>query len=124
MYDDEVYLRKALAYDVLGYMLKENTHNELLTCLDNIKMGKRYLCSSIIEKAVDIKRHNKINLDLLSPTENKIYTLVSDLKTNYDIAEMLSMSIRTVENHRFNICKKLDLHGPNALTKHSLSIKD
>ena len=103
LYDDEVYLRKALAYDVLGYMLKENTHNELITCLDNVTKGKRYLCSSILEKATEIKSNTETNLDLLSTTENKIYTLVSDLKTNADIAEMLSMSIRTVENHRFNI---------------------
>ena len=122
LYDDEVYLRKALAHKVLGYILKENTHSELLKCLDTVKSGKRYLCSSMTEKAFDIEDNTNNILQSLSPTEHRIFTLVADLKTNADIADILSMSVRTVENHRFHICKKLDLQGTNALAKFALSL--
>lgn len=124
LYDDEVYLRKALAYGVLGYILKENTHGEMLKCLDSVRNGKQYLCSSIKEKMFKINGNNKNLLELLSPTEYQVFTLVSDLKQNSEIAEILSMSIRTVENHRFHICKKLDLNGANALAKYALSLND
>lgn len=124
LYDDEVYLRKALAYGVLGYILKENTHGEMLKCLDSVRNGKQYLCSSIKEKMFKINGNNKNSLELLSPTEYQVFTLVSDLKQNSEIAEILSMSIRTVENHRFHICKKLDLNGANALAKYALSLND
>lgn len=117
LYDDEVYIRKALAYGVSGYILKENTNDELLKCLNVISTGKKYLCSSIKEKIV-----NNSELDLLSPTEQQVLSLVADLKTNTEIAKILSVSVRTIENHRFNICKKLNIKGKNALLKYALSI--
>ena len=121
LYDDEVYIRKSIAYGVPGYILKENTHKELLTCLDAVKRGEQYLCSSIREK---ISASNQNKMDLLSPTEQKIFSLVAEMKTNTDIAKLLSMSVRTVENHRFHICKKLNLKGNNALIKYALSLED
>jgi len=121
LYDDEVYIRKALAYGVSGYILKENTHKELLKCLDAVRQGERYLCTSIREK-IAVSDNSK--LKLLSQTERQIFSLVSNLKTNADIANLLSMSPRTVENHRFHICKKLNLHGNNALLKYALSLDD
>lgn len=121
LYDDEVYIRKALAYGVSGYILKDNTYSELLTCLDTVQKGERYLCSSIREK---IAASNKNQLDLLTPTERQVFALVADLKINTDIAKVLSMSVRTVENHRLHICKKLNLKGSNALVKYALSLDD
>lgn len=119
LYDDEVYIRKALAYGVSGYILKENTNDELLKCLNVISTGKKYLCSSIKEKIV-----NNSELNQLSPTEQQVLSLVADLKTNTEIAKILSVSIRTIENHRFNICKKLNIKGKNALLKFALSIDE
>jgi len=121
LYDDEVYIRKALAYGVSGYVLKENTYKELLNCLDAVKRGDQYLCTSIREK---IATSNKGRYDQLSPTEKQIFSLVADLKTNNDIAEILSVSVRTIENHRFNICKKLNLKGSKALIKYALLMDD
>ena len=119
LYDDEVYIRKALAYGVPGYILKENTHKELLQCLDAVKRGEQYLCSSIKDK---ISVGKKSKMDLLSATEQQVFSLVADMKTNNDISDILSMSVRTVENHRFRICKKLNLKGNNALIKYALSL--
>lgn len=119
LYDDEVYIRKALAYGVSGYILKENTNDELLKCLNVISTGKKYLCSSIKEKIV-----NNSELNQLSPTEQQVLSLVADLKTNTEIAKILSVSVRTIENHRFNICKKLNIKGKNALLKFALSIDE
>lgn len=119
LYDNEVYIRKALAYGVSGYILKENTYKELINCLDTARQGGKYLCSSIREK---IASGNKNQLDLLTYTERQVFSLVADLKVNTDIAKMLSMSVRTVENHRLHICKKLNLKGSKALLKYALSL--
>lgn len=121
LYDDEVYLRKALAYGVLGYMLKENTHSELLQCLDSVIKGQQYLCSSIREKISSIVDNDKNTVQKLTTMEYQILMLVADLKKNSEIADILSMSIRTVENHRFHICKKLNLSGTNALAKFAIA---
>jgi len=121
LYDDEVYIRKALAYGVSGYILKENTDEELLKCLDAVNQGERYLCSSIREKIVS---SDNSKLNQLSQTERQIFSLVADLKTNTEIAQILSVSVRTIENHRFNICKKLNIKGKNALLKYALSFDE
>ena len=116
MYDDKVYLEKALEYGALGYILKDNAEEEVISCLNMVAINKPYITPSITQQHqnTDSKRES------LSSTEKKVLMLVSDHKTNAEIAELLSASIRTIENHRAHICKKLDLHGPHALTRYVL----
>ena len=59
-------------------------------------------------------------LHTLTPTERQIVRLIADKKTSKEIADELCISPRTVDNHRNNICRKLDLHGINALLKFAL----
>ena len=60
----------------------------------------------------------------LTPAERKVLQLVAEDKTTKEIAELLFVSERTVESHRSSICAKLDLHGPNALLRYAMTIKD
>src|SRR5262249_26121114 len=59
----------------------------------------------------------------LTPTELRILRLIAESKTSKEIAAELFISPRTVENHRANVCQKLDLHGCNALVKFALEHK-
>jgi DNA-binding NarL/FixJ family response regulator len=62
----------------------------------------------------------KPSLQQLTPTERRILGLIAENKTSKEIAGELFISIRTVENHRANICQKLELHGAHALLKFAL----
>jgi len=118
MYDDETYLRKALEFGALGYILKDNAESELIDCLHTVTAGKHYISPAISHVLAESSfTGKKDRLDQLTPTERKIFFLIADYKTNNDIAELLSISVRTAQNHRANICGKLGLRGHNALIK-------
>lgn len=117
MYDDEIYLRKALEFGALGYLLKDNAESELISCLQSVLVGKRYISPGLSRALTESCTPAENSLDQLTPTERKILLLIAEYKSNHDIAELLCISIRTVEKHRANICLKLDLHGHNALIK-------
>jgi DNA-binding NarL/FixJ family response regulator len=118
MYDDEAYLNKSLEYGAKGYVLKDNAEQEIINCLSMIEQGKHYLSPGVSWHLVNPM---KSCLDKLSPMERKIFLLVSDFKTNKEISTALAVSIRTVENHRAHICKKLELSGPHALNQFATS---
>ena len=120
MYDDEIYLRKALEFGALGYVLKDNAESELIACLQDVLAGKQYISPGVSRKLSESSTSTQLSIDQLTPAERKILLLIADYKTNHDIAELLSISIRTVEKHRDNICLKLDLHGHNALIKYAI----
>lgn len=115
MYDDEAYLKKALEYGAKGYLLKDNAEQEIMNCLTLVGRGKPYISASV---SWQLTKPAETGQDKLSPAERRVFSLVSDFKTNPEIAKLLSVSTRTVENHRARICKKLGLKGPHALTQY------
>ncbi|MCK5356738.1 MAG: response regulator transcription factor, partial [Methyloprofundus sp.] len=117
MYNDEAYLRKALEFGAIGYLLKDNAESELIACLEAVQYGCHYISPSISGALACYNNKEGKYLERLTATERKIYLLISEYKSNAAIAVLLALSIRTVENHRSNICKKLNLKGYNALIK-------
>jgi DNA-binding CsgD family transcriptional regulator len=70
-----------------------------------------------------VLERSKPGLKDLTPAERRILPLIADNKTSREIADELFISVRTVENHRANICQKLELHGAHALLKFALENK-
>lgn len=126
MFKDETLFNKAMDIGVKGYVLKENTVSEMMDCLKAVMNGKYYLSPRISDFLV--RRNNKLvagasdknGLNKLTPTERDILKLVSEMKTNQEIAAGLNVSIKTVQNHRNNMCNKLDLNGTHALLKYAM----
>jgi len=90
--------------------------------------GKLYLSPALNELILDnVSDDTDSNavwaLGSLSQTEKKVLLLISDSKTNREIAADLFVAIRTVETHRYNICSKLDINGANALLKFAIRNK-
>ncbi|MEE9356672.1 MAG: response regulator transcription factor [Methylococcaceae bacterium] len=118
MYNDEIYLHKALEFGALGYVLKDNAETELIDCLHAVTAGKHYISPGVSHALAESSfTVQKNQLEQMTSTERKIFLLIADYKTNNDISELLGVSIRTVQNHRANICSKLGLRGHNALFK-------
>lgn len=109
---DEVHLvKEILKAGVNGYVLKKDTHKELLTAIRDVKHGKVYL-SSDVNKLLIMNLNNPDEGKLLSDREREILKLIAKEYTNKNIAEELFISERTVETHRKNIFKKT---GTNSL---------
>ncbi|PQJ08843.1 DNA-binding response regulator [Flavipsychrobacter stenotrophus] len=117
MHKEKVLLDKAVATGVMGYLLKDFALDELEQCLDNVANGISYY-SKQLTKHITITdgADTSAYMDLLTPAEQKILKVIATQKTSQEIADMLFISVKTVEKHRSNIIRKLDLpHSTSSL---------
>ena len=115
--EEEVY-DKALEVGVYGYILKEFAIEEIETCISHVLNNQSYFSEEIASylKQNNLEQKPK-GLELLSKSELKIVKLISENKTSSDIAEELTISVRTVDKHRSNIVAKLKLDNkPTSLS--------
>lgn len=130
MHKDQQVFDKAIELDVKGYVLKENTVTEITECLTCVIRGghyispsmSNYLIKSIQERSA--QKESSKRLEQLTRSELHVLKEVSQLRTNAEIAESLKISIKTVQNHRANICSKLKINGAHALLKFAVEHKD
>jgi len=129
MYREEKLFKRALEAGVKGYVLKDSAAIDIISCLNAVAAGKNYtspeLTTYLIKRVreVDTALTPQSSLDSLSDTERRVLSLIADCKTNKQMAQELFVSVRTIETHRNNICKKLDVHGSHALMKFALDHK-
>ena len=117
-FDNEEHLfDKAKEYNVYGYILKEFAIEEIEICISHVIKGDHYFSEEIASYLNSKINYSSTNLnELLTPTELKILKMVSEEMTSTQISEALDSSARTVEKHRSNLVKKLNLKASqNAL---------
>lgn len=118
----EEYVFAALKAGANGYLLKDSTYLELKLAIENVLMGRTYLSPGVSEKLVHSylegrhPRQSKSTLEVLTHRERQILKLIAEGNRNKKIAEFLCISVKTVEKHRSNLMKKLDLHNASELT--------
>jgi DNA-binding NarL/FixJ family response regulator len=120
------YVLKALRQGVSGYLNKDNVAEELILALSRVGAGKVYLGEAISEYLADsVKEPKNKNADavILNERESDCLRLVVEGKTAKEIAEILFVSRRTVENYKNSILKKLNLHKTSDLIKYALEKK-
>ena len=122
----EEYLLKTLQAGVDGYVLKDATHDELVMAIHNVMAGKRYLSPGISGKVIEGYLEGKedslsgSSWQKLSQREREVLKLIAEGYKNKEIAEDLCISLKTVEKHRANLMKKLDLHNAAGLTVYAV----
>jgi len=105
----------AIKYNIHGYLLKEFALSEIEACIANVCEGKSYFSEKIYKRFSNASEQES-RIEKLTRSEIKILKLIADEMTSNQIADFLSISVRTVEKHRANIIKKLDLdQKPNSL---------
>lgn len=128
MHKDELHFNQAIDLGVSGFLLKDGAAGEIINCIKTIKTGREYFSPALSSYLLNRSRRaaqtqTQFGLAELTPTERRILYLLSELKTSKDIAAELSISPRTVDNHRAHICSKLNLQGAHALVKFALQHK-
>jgi len=122
----EEYVHAALKAGANGYVLKDDTSDELINAVNNIVNGKTYLSPSICNEVVmgyladPGKEKIASSIDQLTSREREVMKLIAEGYRNKDIAEYLSISLKTVEKHRSNMMKKLDLHSASGITSYAI----
>jgi DNA-binding NarL/FixJ family response regulator len=123
MHKDADYLSYALGAGAAGFILKQDADPELLAALTTIRRGKTYLSPAISEVVPDLLRGRKSNgtpREVLTHREREILKLLADGKSSKEIGELLFISLRTVQNHRANIMKKLKVRRTTDLIKYAM----
>ena len=122
----EEYLLTTLQAGADGYVLKDATHEELVMAIRNVMAGKSYLSPDVSEKVIEgylVGKESSRSLsawETLSQREREVLKLIAEGYKNKEIAEDLCISLKTVEKHRANLMKKLDLHNAAALTVYAV----
>jgi DNA-binding NarL/FixJ family response regulator len=105
--------------NVKGYVLKDSALAEIIDCIKTMMSGETYVSPAIFE--ISLSGTDPRIFQKLTSAEMAILRCVADEMTSKDIAETLFVSVRTVENHRYNIAAKLELSGTNSLLKYALA---
>jgi DNA-binding NarL/FixJ family response regulator len=125
MHKSKQYLCHALSAGADSYVLKEDSDVELLTAINDTLAGVLFispvLASELNAEEIKACQEKKgVVTDSLTPRERQVLKLVAEGKTSRDIAELLSISTRTVEHHRANLLKKLNISNTADLIKYAI----
>jgi DNA-binding NarL/FixJ family response regulator len=125
MHKDKAYFLKALEAGVMGYVLKENAVLDVIQAIGSVTAGNAYISPEM--SAFLLRKNTRPSpampaddLSLLTPAELQILRLIARFKSSKEMAEQLFISERTVNNHRMNIARKLNLTGKNSLLRFAL----
>jgi two-component system, NarL family, response regulator NreC len=117
MHSDEAYVLRALKSGARGYLLKASPESDVLSAVRAVAAGHAYFSPEVtkllVADYVNQLKHRGLSdsYDLLSIREKEILQLLVEGKTNRDIADMLHISVSTVETHRTNVFTKLSVHN-------------
>jgi DNA-binding NarL/FixJ family response regulator len=126
VHNTEEYLLTTLQAGADGYVLKDATHDELVMAIKSVMQGRSYLSPGVSEKVIEGYLQGKetnsstSSWESLSQREREVLKLIAEGYKNKDIAVDLCISLKTVEKHRANLMKKLDLHNAAALTVYAV----
>jgi len=117
MHDSPEYIASALSHGAMGYILKDVPTDEIKQAIDTVMQGQRYLCTgargSLEPKGGDGR-------EALTTREQTILLQLAQGQSNREVAEVLEISVRTVETHRKNIKRKLGISTTAGLTRYAL----
>jgi len=117
MHSDESYVLRALKSGAKGYLLKDSAESDLIRAVHAVAGGKSFFSPAVSKVLLDdyvrkLRRSGTEDAyDLLTPREREILQLVAEGKSNKDVANLLNLSVYTIETHRSNLMEKLNLRG-------------
>lgn len=123
MYDSEEYIARAMQHGARGYLLKNAQPQEFEDAIRKVASGAVYLSPEIGEQMrrhLINKRSQGDSLEMLSTRQREILQAIAEGKSTKDIAELLSISPKTVETHRGHLMQKLDIHDIAGLVRYAI----
>ena len=117
MHSDESYVMRALKSGARAYLLKDSAEADLIRAIRAVSDGKSFFSPAISRMLLEDyvrqleQRGSEDSYDLLTPREREVLQLLAEGKTNKEVANLLNLSLYTVDSHRTNLMQKLNLHG-------------
>lgn len=126
MYESDEYVAQMLEAGAAGYVLKKVAGSELVYAIRAVHQGEAFLYPSITKRLVEdyLRRvesgQERDSFDGLTDREREVLQLIAEGHTNKEIADLLNLSVRTVQNHRAHIMEKLGMHDRGELIKYAI----
>jgi DNA-binding NarL/FixJ family response regulator len=129
MYDDEDYLAECVEIGANGYVLKDSPADQLVTAIREVHRGGSYLSPRLLTRLVDGFREQGNNavrqprFGTLTKREREILKMLAEGRSVKEIASEFDLSVKTVEAHKFNLMRKLDIHNKAQLVQYAIQKK-
>ena len=121
MHDDERYLFEALKAGASGYVLKSQADQDLVDAIHAVQRGEPFLTPDAQRALIkDVLERGEAPHDELTPRELEVVKLAAEAHTNREIAAILELSEKTVENHRANAMRKLGMRDRVELVRYAI----
>jgi len=117
MHDSPEYISSALSHGAMGYVLKDVPTDEIKRAIDAVMEGQRYLCTGAKGSLAPMEGTGR---EQLTNREQTILLQLAQGKSNKEVAQVLDISVRTVETHRKNIKRKLGISSTAGLTRYAM----
>ncbi len=122
MHTMPAYAKRMLQLGALGYVTKNSSKEEMLTAILEVNEGRKYICEEVknilAQQELDETVVSATDMNMLSRRELDIINLIKEGQSSKEIARQLDISLKTVEVHRYNILKKLNLKNTAALVNY------
>jgi two-component system response regulator NreC len=126
-HEDGCLLEGAISAGAAGYILKRAVESELINAIRAVSRGELYVHSAmtraLMANTASAPPTKQVAIDALTPRETEVLGFLSQGYTNRQIADLLTLSVRTVESHRANLMDKLDLHSRVELVRYATENK-
>jgi two-component system response regulator NreC len=129
MYDDEDYLVECMEVGAGGYVLKDSPAQQLVSAIRDVNRGGSFLSPRMLAQLVDdfrtrIKSNHRLpRFATLTTREKEVLKLLAEGNSVKEIASSLNLSVKTVEAHKFNLMRKLDIHNKAQLVQYAIQKK-
>jgi DNA-binding NarL/FixJ family response regulator len=129
MYDDEDYLVECMEVGAGGYVLKDSPAAQLVSAIRDVNRGGSYLSPRMLAQLVDdfrtrIKSTTRLpRFATLTTREKEVLKVLAEGNSVKEIASSLNLSVKTVEAHKFNLMRKLDIHNKAQLVQYAIQKK-
>jgi DNA-binding NarL/FixJ family response regulator len=124
MHEDQEYVVQGLQAGAAGYLLKDTPAQQLIDALREVHAGGRCVSPELLGPWAD-EAHvsNPSRTTVLTPREREIMKLLAEGNTARKVASLLGLSVKTVEAHKFNLMRKLDIHNKAQLVTRAIQKK-
>jgi DNA-binding NarL/FixJ family response regulator len=125
MHKDTLYFQHAIAAGASGYLLKEDADEALVSAVKTLQQGRVYVSPLLVEELKDNlfqlpRDHSDQDDPRLTVREKEVLKLISEGKTSREVADLFSISVRTVQHHRANLMRKIGMKKTADLVKYAI----
>jgi DNA-binding NarL/FixJ family response regulator len=121
--DEPRFIKEVLAAGASGYILKHSTKDEIIQAIRDVAASRQHFSSDVLDKiSNEFTQSNKGSAPMLTNKESEVLKCIAQELTNQEIAEKLNCGIRTVDTHKRNLIKKLEVKNVVGLVKYAIKM--